>query len=112
MVEKTIKGQYYGTPGDLFTPISYNCFINHNSFIDTFHARIQEFSSGGVQVSLKKKLWQRFFFFSPQLTLQKSNGQFQRNLSISRFQRGSNIFKGGSNFFEGGPIAYSLLKPI
>ena len=33
---------------------------------------------GGVQVSLTKKLLQRFFFvfFSPQLILQKSNGQF------------------------------------
>ena len=43
-----------------------------------------------------------FFFFSPQLIFQKSNGQFQRNLSFSRFQRGSNIFQGGSNFFQGG----------
>ena len=32
-----------------------------------------------------------FVFFSPQLILQKSNGQFQR---FSRFQRGSNIFQG------------------
>ena len=58
-------------------------------------------------------------FFSPQLILQKSNGQFQRNLSffdvpegVQHFQGGSNIFKGGgrgvqhfqggSNFFRGG----------
>ena len=46
-------------------------------------------------------------FFSPQLILQKSNGQFQRNLSffdvpegVQHFQGGSNIFKGGG---EGGP---------
>ena len=51
-----------------------------------------------------------FFFFSPQLILQKSNGQFPRNLSFSRFQRGTIIFQGGgSNFFQGGgPFAYSL----
>ena len=67
------------------------------------HARIQEFSSKGVQVSLTKKSSDVFFFFSPQLILQKSNGQFQRNLSFSRFQRGSNISQGGgSNFFQGG----------
>ena len=69
------------------------------------HARIQEFSSGGVQVSLTKAL--TFFFFSPQLILQKSNGQFQRNLlakiyHFSRFQRGSNIFQGGPTFSRGG----------
>ena len=29
-----------------------------------------------------------FFFFSPQLILQKSNGQFQRNLSFFRFPEG------------------------
>ena len=45
-----------------------------------------------------------FFFFSPQLILQESNGQFQRNLSFSRFQRGSKIFQGGgvSSFSVGG----------
>ena len=32
-----------------------------------------------------------FFLFSPQLILQKSNGQFH----FSRFQRGSNIIQGG-----------------
>ena len=37
-----------------------------------------------------------FFYFSPQLILQKSNGQFQRNRSFS----GSNIFQGGGG---GGP---------
>ena len=59
----------------------------------------------GVQVNLtKKKKLSRFLFvfFSPQLILQKSNGQFQRNYHFSRFQRGSNIFQGGSNFFQGG----------
>ena len=57
---------------------------------------------GGVQVSLTKKssdffFFFFFFFFSPQLILQKSNGQFQRNLSLFNFPEGG-----------GGPIAYSL----
>ena len=51
---------------------------------------------GGAGQSYKKALTTFFsFFFSPQLILQKSNGQFQRNLSFSRFQWGSNIFQGG-----------------
>ena len=41
------------------------------------------------------------FFFSLWLILQKSNRQFQRNLSFSRLQRGSNIFQGWSNIFQG-----------
>ena len=70
------------------------------------HARIQEFSSGGGggggggQGQSNKK--SSDVFFSPQLILQKSNGQFQRNLSLSRFQRGSNTFQGVQLFPEGG----------
>ena len=51
------------------------------------------------------------FFFSPQLILQKSNDQFQRNLSFFKVPEGVQHFPGGgggSNFFQGGPIAYSL----
>ena len=69
------------------------------------------FVLGGPGQSDKKKGSQRFFFFfffffffSLQLILQKSNGQFQRNLSffkvpeeVQHFPRG-----GGSNFFQGG----------
>ena len=73
-----------------------------------FHARNQEVSSGwgggGPGQSDKKKALTTFFLFfsSPQLILQKSNGQFQRNISFSRFQRGSGgggvqLFLGGSN---------------
>ena len=40
-------------------------------------------------------------FFSPQLILQKSNGQFQRNLSFFKAPD-------GVQFFPVGPIAYSL----
>ena len=78
------------------------------------HAPIQEFSSGRVQVSLTKKALTFFFFFfflffSPQLILQKSNGQFQRNLSFFKVPEGVQHFPGGgSNFSRGGPIAYSL----
>ena len=67
----------------------------------------------GVQVNLTKSC-DNVFFFGPQLILQKSNGQFQRNLSFFKVpeQRVSNIFQGGgSKFFQGrggGPIADSL----
>ena len=79
----------------------------------TTHARIQEFSSGGPGQSDKKSsdnVFFFFFFFSPQLILQKSNGQFQRNLSFFKVPEGVQHFPGGggSNFFQGGPIAYSL----
>ena len=53
--------------------------------------------------------------FSPQLILQESNDQFQRNLSFFKVREGVQHFPGGSNFFQGwggGPIAYSLLKLI
>ena len=64
----------------------------------------KNFRQGGPGQSDRKS--SDVVFFSPQLILQKSNGQFHRNLSFSRFQRGSNIFQGGggggSNFFRGG----------
>ena len=80
-------------------------------FKDRMHARIKEFSSGrggggwggGPGQSDKKSSDVFLCFFSPQLILRKTNGQFQRNLSFSRFQRGSSILQGGQ-----GPIAYSL----
>ena len=54
-----------------------------------------------------------FFFVSPQLILQKSNGQFQRNQSFLRFQRGSNIFQGGGvQLFPGGGGGSNCLFPI
>ena len=36
-----------------------------------------------------------FFFFSPQLILQQSNGQFQRNLSFFKVPEGVQHFPGG-----------------
>ena len=82
---------------NIHNPTHKNVYLIH-------HMRIQEFSLDGVQVNLTKKYDNDFFvFFSPQLILQKSNGQFQRKLSFSKFRRGSNVFQG-----EGGPIAHSL----
>ena len=70
--------------------------------------RIQEFSSGGSR-SVRQKSSDNVFFFSPQLILQKSNGQFQRNLSFFKVPvpgegGGVQLFPGGG----GGPNAYSL----
>ena len=73
----------------------------------------RNFRQGGVQVSLTKKGLKFFGFFcccflSPQLILQKSNGQFQRNLSFFKVPEGVQHFPGGVQLFQGGPIAYSL----
>ena len=54
----------------------------------------------GVQVSLTKKALTTFFFFF----LQKSNGQFKKNLSFFKVPEGVQLFPGGG----GGPIADSL----
>ena len=57
-------------------------------------ARIQEFSSGGGS----RSVWQKSSdndFFSPQLILQKSNGQFQRNLSFFKAPDWVLLFPGG-----------------
>ena len=69
------------------------------------------FGRGGPGQSDTKSSDKVFFFFRPQLILQKSNGQFQRNLSFFKVPEGVQHFPGGgggSNFFQGGPIAYSL----
>ena len=49
---------------------------------------------GGPGQSDKKALFFFFFFTSPQLILQKSNGQFHRNLSFFNVPGGSNFFQG------------------
>ena len=70
------------------------------------------FIRGGPGQSDKKSSENVFvylFFFSPQLILQKSNGQFQRNLSFFKVPEGVQHFPGGGpTFSSGGPIAYSL----
>ena len=64
-------------------------------------ARIQEFSSGGGG---SRSIWQKSSdndFFTPQLILQKSNGQFQRNLSFFKAPDGVQFFP-GVQLFPGG----------
>ena len=75
------------------------------------HARIQKISSGGVGEGEGRgqsdKKTSDNVLYSPQLILQKSNGQFQRNLSFFKVLEGVQHFPGGwvgggSNFFQGG----------
>ena len=65
------------------------------------------FVSGGPGQSDKKDLTTFFFFvfvfflFSPQLILQQSNGQFQRNLSFFKVPEGVHYFpRGGGPTFS------------
>ena len=74
----------------------------------------KNFSRGGGGGGLTKKSSVNVFFcffFSPQLILQKSNSQFQRNLSILRFQRGPNISRGVQLFPGGGGGGVQVLIP-
>ena len=64
---------------------------------------------GPGQSDKKKALTTFFFFFSPQLILQRSNGQFLRNLSFFKVPEGVQHFQGGSNFLQGGGV--QLLIP-
>ena len=61
---------------------------------------------GGGPGQSEKKALKTFlfflFFFSPQLILQKSNGQFRRNLSFFRVPEGVQHFPGGVQLFPGG----------
>ena len=66
---------------------------------------------GGPGQSDKKSSDNVFFFsflFSPQLILQKSNGQFQRNLSFFKVPEGVQHFPGGGG---GGGGGVQLLIP-
>ena len=71
------------------------------------------FVMGGPGQSDKKSS-DKVFFFSPQLILQKSNGQFCRNLSFLKVPERVQHFPGGGggggggNFFQGG---VQLLNP-
>ena len=55
---------------------------------------------GGFRSIWEKELWQRFF--SPQLILQKSNGIFQRKLSLYKVPDGVQHFPEGVQLFQGG----------
>ena len=63
---------------------------------------------GGPGQSDKKKALTTLFFFSPQLILQKSNGQFQRHLSFFKAPEGVQHFTGGVQLF---PEGVQLLIP-
>ena len=63
-----------------------------------------------VQVNLAKKSSDNDFF-SPQLILQKSNGQIQRNLSFFKVPERVQHFPGGSTFSGGGGGGVQLLIP-
>ena len=69
----------------------------------------------GVQVSLTKKALTTFFFFffffSPQLILQRSNGQFQRNLSFFKVPEGVQHFPWGVQLFPGGSNCLFPIEP-
>ena len=78
------------------------------------HARIQDFLVGGPDQSDKKALTTfLFFIFSPQLILQKSNGQFQRNLSFFQGSRGGPTFSrgGGPTFSRGVQLLIPYRNP-
>ena len=64
----------------------------------------RNFCQLGPSQSDKKAL--ATFFFSPQLILQKSNGQFQRNLSFFKVPEGVQHFPGGGGptFSRGGGV--------
>ena len=93
-------------------------FCKHIYYIALCHARIQEFSSEGGPGQSDQNSSDNvffsfflFFFLSPQLILQKSNGQFQGNISFFKVPEGVQHFPGGGGgptFSRGGPIAYSL----
>ena len=87
----------------MVSPIGYFRAITITIFQCQSMRRSRNFcqGGGGVQVRLTKKssdlFFFVFFFFSPQLILQKSNGQFQRNLSFFKVPEGVQHFPGGSN---------------
>ena len=58
------------------------CFVMRGS------RNFRQGGGGGPGQSDKKSSDNVFFFFSPQLILQKSNGQFQRNLSFFKVPEG------------------------
>ena len=84
--------------------ISQIFFRNFKSLNDMRGSRnFRQGGGGGPGQTDKKKLWRFFFFFfSPQLILQKSNGQFQRNLSFFKVPEGVQHFPGGVQLFPGG----------
>ena len=75
------------------------------------HSRIQEFSSGGVQVNQTKKALTTLFFLVHSLFYRSQLVNFKENYHFSRSQRGSNIFQGGGLTFARG-AGSNCLFPI
>ena len=79
------------------------------------HARIQEFSSGGVQVSLTKKSSDvvvfLFIFLVLSLFYRSQMVNLKEIYHFSRFQRGSNIFQGGPTFSRGVQLLIPYRNP-
>ena len=80
--------------------------------IDAVLKRGSRNSSGGVQVSMANKALTTVFF-SPQLILQKTNGQFKKNLSsFFKVPKGSPTFSRGVQLFPGGGGGSNCVFPI
>ena len=96
--------------------MSVNCCNCYSTCImellHVVHARIQDFSSGGVQVRLTKKALTAFFFFLVlRLFYRSQMVNFKENLSFFKVPEGVQHFPEGVQLFPGGgggPIAYSL----
>ena len=77
-----------------------------------FHARIQEFLSGGGGPGQydKKALTALFFllFFSSSAYFTEVKWLISKKTIIFQGSSGGPTFARGSNFFQGGPTAYSL----
>ena len=84
--------------------LGFSC-LEHISYITANFPRMCLYARPIPLGAFVMWLWHFLFFvfFSPQLILQKSNGQFQRNLSIFQGSRGGPTFsRVGSNFFQEG----------
>ena len=71
----------------------------------------RNFHQGGGSTSV----WQKSSdndYFSPQLILQKSNGQFQRNLSFFKAPDGVHFFPGGPTFSRGVQLLIPYRNPF
>ena len=100
---------YHETPGRQIKQSNQLSLSSPSKWLQ-YPSKIQEFSSGGGSrsgQSEKKSSDNVFFvFFSPQLILQNSNGQFQRILSFFKVPEGVQHFPGGGGptFSRGGGV--------
>ena len=67
---------------------------------------------GGGPVQSDKKALTSFFFLVPSLFYKSQMVNFKEIYHFSRFQRGSNIFRGGVQLFPGGGGGSNCLHPI